>query len=413
MYIDEIRYLLFRKTRSQALIPFLGAGVSDSEKKIFLDYNRGDQFKKLTIDTKLFDNILSQLGFEGKAKLFMMLALNTAFLISESENEKTSIEEKTINKNKENDKYPPSSNELIEIFENYIGSSFKFVSRKISELMPHISILEHEEEISDLIKYVVKLWGLPNFSTTLSTVAEKYELMFHRYSLIENLYELFQNRIEVTRTHHLIAEVASSHLKNNDAEDFLIITTNYDCLMEKALNIKKIPYTVITWNFYDEKIYLQFSENVENIEKLKKLNPPKYPINFYLNKGKTNKPFVIIYKIHGSLDDPNKKNDGIVITQNDYYTFVSKMSSSYGIFPGWVVKKIRETPILFLGYSLRDWNIRQGLLKNRHRFRIKDFIISRLFSNYEKRFYDKNNIVAIESDLHTFTDIIYNSIPKS
>lgn len=75
------------------------------------------------------------------------------------------------------------------------------------------------------------------------------------------------------------------------------------------------------------------------------------------NKGlfNTSDSFNVLYKIHGSVDDPSS----IVITTNDY----ARWKRTSAIVNAKILSQLTESPILFLGYSLTDRNV-QTLLKD-------------------------------------------------
>lgn len=75
------------------------------------------------------------------------------------------------------------------------------------------------------------------------------------------------------------------------------------------------------------------------------------------NKGlfSTGTEFGELYKIHGSISDPNS----IVITENDY----RKLKRTSAIINAKILSRLTESPILFLGYSLTDKNVK-SLLKD-------------------------------------------------
>ncbi|RHW49012.1 SIR2 family protein [Lactobacillus bombicola] len=99
----------------------------------------------------------------------------------------------------------------------------------------------------------------------------------------------------------------------------LIVTTNYDDFIEKELN-KTIDVKVGNKGL--------FSNGNELGE---------------------------LYKIHGSIDDPNS----IIITAKDY----KDLNRTSAIINAKILSKLTESPILFLGYSLTDKNV-QSLLKD-------------------------------------------------
>jgi hypothetical protein len=70
----------------------------------------------------------------------------------------------------------------------------------------------------------------------------------------------------------------------------------------------------------------------------------------------------VIYKMHGSIFPETDEWDNFVITEEDYVEFLSRMTTSTAI-PSLFYPHFRERSFLFLGYSLRDWNLRV-VLKN-------------------------------------------------
>jgi len=56
----------------------------------------------------------------------------------------------------------------------------------------------------------------------------------------------------------------------------------------------------------------------------------------------------------------NRRTDSIVISDNDYVTNISRFSDNDGVIPACVTEILSsaERPyFLFMGYSLRDWNV--------------------------------------------------------
>ncbi len=113
----------------------------------------------------------------------------------------------------------------------------------------------------------------------------------------------------------------------------IIITTNYDRLFEKALSkLDKDPHVFV----YDPA------------------PPGNEPTPDLTTDPTYERP--LLFKMHGDLD----RRDSIVITDEDYITFVQRMSEKDIVHP--VPQTIRfrmqRWPTLFVGYSLRDYNLR-------------------------------------------------------
>lgn len=111
----------------------------------------------------------------------------------------------------------------------------------------------------------------------------------------------------------------------------VIVTTNYDRLFERALHdCGKEEFRLV----YDQELGVHSKDMLED-------PTPDRPL---------------LFKIHGDLDD----EDSIVITDEDYIRFVQRMSEKDPCHPiPWAVRTyMRKWPVLFVGYSLRDYNLR-------------------------------------------------------
>ena len=109
----------------------------------------------------------------------------------------------------------------------------------------------------------------------------------------------------------------------------IIVTTNYDHLLEKALRKRgKSPQKIV---------YTPKRKVCDDFEDLSSAEP-------------------LLFKFHGDLS----KRKSIVITDEDYIQFIQRMSDhpDYHPVPETVRFQMRRWPTLFVGYSLLDYNLR-------------------------------------------------------
>jgi hypothetical protein len=197
-------------------------------------------------------------------------------------------------------------------------------------------------------------------------------------------------------------------------DDYLIITSNYDCLMEEALDKLGVPYAVLVTRKRDQKVILRLSQAIPNAERLiERYSEKTFPSNFTLSKPLST---VIIYKIHGCLSPELKEtDDGVVISDSDYVNYISQMSTNAGVIPAHVTSLMENKAFLFLGYSLSDWNVRsifETVKTKRSLTRsVRDFAVMYRVGEYEKVFFDKNNIQIIKADLNSYVEGIKKSLP--
>jgi hypothetical protein len=131
------------------------------------------------------------------------------------------------------------------------------------------------------------------------------------------------------------------------ADKLVIVTTNYDTLLEQAfLNAGK-PYDLVVYpadnaEYRNAILWWPHGATDPSIIRPNQLDEDEI--------GRNN----VIYKIHGSVR-PDAKWDSFVITEEDYIQFLSRISNAV---PAAFKRYFSARAFLFLGYSLRDWNMR-------------------------------------------------------
>jgi hypothetical protein len=160
----------------------------------------------------------------------------------------------------------------------------------------------------------------PNESVTnLQRVALYYERQRSRSALTSRIRtEVHENR----RPSPILRALARMNFP-------LIITTNYDQLFERALELEQKQARVSVYS----------------------------PDRFTMTRDYTPAPAQpFLFKIHGDIDHP----DSLVITDEDYIQFVMRMTDRdpFNPVPETFVYHLKRWPTLFLGYSLMDYNLR-------------------------------------------------------
>ena len=62
----------------------------------------------------------------------------------------------------------------------------------------------------------------------------------------------------------------------------------------------------------------------------------------------------LVYHLHGHYDTPQS----IVLTEDDYLDFLVRLSTDQALLPPAIRTALAGTSLLFIGYSLADWNFR-------------------------------------------------------
>jgi len=65
----------------------------------------------------------------------------------------------------------------------------------------------------------------------------------------------------------------------------------------------------------------------------------------------------VILKIHGAVDRADASGDSYVITEDDYIDYLARANVAK-LVPAHLMARMRTSHFLFLGYGMRDWNLR-------------------------------------------------------
>lgn len=407
----------------QKFVPFLGAGVSISGRTFTPD----PTLAASPPDREEMDRAISCLRLEGKGKTFMELAILLAYLVQIGDEKGLLESEQDFYERIISEKFPPSASELAELVGLRAGfTSFERIVKALRRRFPEQLLTATEKEQIHTLRILAKVTRIANPPESLTSIASYYEKYLGRQPLWDLLREIISGKDTPTRTHKMLAQAARHHLLRDPGSDYLIITTNYDRLMEQALDDTRdlndtedngIPYIVLTTRKGpDPKVLMRCSKKVKKGETLVKENSNvEYPSGFTLSDMKQS--LVAIYKIHGDVSPELQfSDDGVVISDNDYIDYVSQMSTKGGMIPSYVSRLMRQRPLWFLGYSLSDWNVRSIYetvkAKSDPDGIIKDYSVMYSVGDFESLFFEKNNITIFQTDLNEFVTGVMSHLPK-
>jgi hypothetical protein len=152
-----------------------------------------------------------------------------------------------------------------------------------------------------------------------------------------------------TALHMFLARLAAT-LRTLDVPRQVILTTNYDDALERAFDAVGEPYDLI-W-------YEAQSERPDWGRFIHAVSPTPVPIllpNQYVDLDPDER--TVIVKLHGAMVRADPARDSYVITEDDYIRYLTR-SDIAAQLPAVLRQRITERHLLFLGYSMRDWNLR-------------------------------------------------------
>ena len=136
----------------------------------------------------------------------------------------------------------------------------------------------------------------------------------------------------------------------------LIVSTNYDDLVERALREADVPFDLVRYltNGPPERkgkfVHVKPDGDEHVIESA----------NRYADVDADKR--TVVLKIHGSVDREDEDDDSYVITEDHYIEYLTR-SNPNELIPVKLLAKLSRSHLLFLGYGMRDWNLRVILHK--------------------------------------------------
>lgn len=160
----------------------------------------------------------------------------------------------------------------------------------------------------------------------------------------------------------------------------VVITSNYDTLLENEL-LKY--YRKMDKHFYDHQ-----NSQTAHFDR---------DIYFEAND-------IVLHKMHGTVEVPRS----MVITQSDYIRYLANLNDADRGMPEYFRKTmIPRHTLLFLGYSLEDWNFRviwEGVISQYRNTGVQreSYAIVQNPKDFQVKFWVRRNIEVIDYDLTEF-----------
>jgi SIR2-like domain len=184
--------------------------------------------------------------------------------------------------------------------------------------------------------------------TDLLRVSQYLDATLGERALYDYLHDVFEGEYPCNSLHRFLARIPPL-LREKGIRQQLIITTNYDCALERAFDEQGQPYDVVWYEAKRGKLWGRFLHR-----------PPEgkpIPIekgNKYLGLSREDR--TVILKLHGAVH-PDADWDSYVITEDSYIDYLSRGDIA-SLIPITLREHMVRSNFLFLGYSMRDWNLR-------------------------------------------------------
>ena len=174
-------------------------------------------------------------------------------------------------------------------------------------------------------------------------------------SLYDYLHDVFDHDFPATPVHQVLARMPAFVRAQGETEFPLVITTNYDDALERAFAERGEPIDVLTYVANEDDPDLGLFRHSGTDVKPKVIRVA----NKYQGVDLSQRSAVV--KLHGAVRRSSSGDlaaeDSYVVTEDDYIECLTRTEVVKNLPPA-VARRMHRCHYLFLGYSLRDWNLR-------------------------------------------------------
>lgn len=249
----------------------------------------------------------------------------------------------------------------------------------------------------ELASYLAEEFHCPP-DADLARVSQYVSLTTGTGGLFGKLHEVFDRNYEPTSLHRLLASLQTLlREKHLPPRHQLIVTTNYDDVLERAFREAGEPFDLVT--YLSEGTSRGKFLHVDPAGKSQIIDIPNQYRDVSLERRS------VILKIHGAVNRevPEGEGDSYVITEDHYIDYLTRTDLA-NLVPVTLTAKLRKSHFLFLGYGLRDWNLRVILhrIAGEQRLNYKSWAIQRNPSDLDQRSWGKRDVDIFDVDLERY-----------
>ncbi|HEY6888206.1 MAG TPA: SIR2 family protein [Solirubrobacter sp.] len=213
------------------------------------------------------------------------------------------------------------------------------------------------------------------------------------HRLRDTLHRVFRAQYGPTSVHRFLAGVpgrTSAHV--------LVLTTNYDDALEQAFDDAGEPYSVIFYRASRQgRCWLRHGEETE----AKVIARPERYTGVSLHERS------VILKVHGAVDRRERRsfNDSYVVSEDHYIDFLASTRLET-LVPKGLLVPLLNSALLFLGYRLRDWNLRVILheLWNSRDFEYPAWAVHRDVDEVDAAIWRSRNVSLFDVELCAYVE---------
>ena len=281
----------------------------------------------------------------------------------------------------------------------FLGPGVNLVGRDMTTRwqlgMPNVA--PYQSELAD---YLAQNFNYPQHEPRdLARVSQYIAVKQGLGPLYDELRALFNVEYAPTPLHRFFAGLPRRLREQGARPNLLLITTNFDDSLERALRDADEPFDIVYYAADGEH-----QGKFIHVTPDGKWRPIEKP-NKYLNVSPEQR--TVVLKIHGMVDPTSRSHDSYVITEDHYIDYLAHRDIDPQL-PAKILEKMSWSHFLFLGYTLRDWSLRVILHRiwGEEKFKYKSWAVQSKAPPLDKDFWAKRDAEVIEISLDEYINVL-------
>ena len=246
------------------------------------------------------------------------------------------------------------------------------------------------DDVSELAVLLARHFDVPAEAAQLASVSQYVAVMRGSGPLYDALHARFAEPGVPSPVHRLLASLPPL-LRSHGKPHQLVVTTSYDLALEQAFLDAGEEFDVVAYvadgRDRGKFCHVDFEGAARTIDE-----PNTY-------SGLSLEQRTVILRLHGQVDRrPERDRESFVVTEDDYIHYLGNGELT-SVVPVSLVARLRRSHFLFLGYVLRDWNLRVVLhrLWGDSRVSYRSWAVHEDPSPLEEAFWRQRDIALIDA----------------
>jgi hypothetical protein len=241
---------------------------------------------------------------------------------------------------------------------------------------------------------------------SLVTVSQFFATIDSPAALRDAVRKFFDADFPPTALHHILARLPGAFRERGSPARYpVLVTTNYDDGLERALIAAGEPFDLLTYNggHPDSRdnsgpegsfVHRTPDGQVHQIEVANEYGALEFG---------PEQRFVVL-KVHGAIDRADPDNNSYVIAEDDYIDYATGRDIR-SLIPPTLLKRLRKSHLLFVGYSPRVWSLRVFFRRiwPEDRFdQVSAWAVGQKRDTLDERFWRKRGVDVLDVSLESF-----------